>query len=178
MLGIDTDAIGADSLRIAAIVLLVPFGLWNQILRFIVRTLADAVQEGKAIPHGNTDLRTELTSSSCFATNDGTAMWLNQVDDLIRDAACIGICQNAFLAVQLTDHKKFLPPVRAQAQKACPRGDQSIICIKIPLDYPETSATLRSRSVQGIQQQTALAIRSVIAASEKRLLKRKQYPPR
>ncbi len=114
MLGIDLDAIGADSLGIAAVFLLVLFGLWNQILRFIVGTPADSVQEGKAIPRGNTDLRTELTSSSCFATNDWTAMWLNQVDDSIRDAACIGIYQNALLAVQLTDHKKFLPPVRAQ----------------------------------------------------------------
>jgi hypothetical protein len=32
--------------------------------------------------------------------------------------------------------------------------------------------------VQGIQQQTALAIRSLIAAGEKHLLKRKPQPPK
>lgn len=45
-------------------------------------------------------------------------------------------------------------------------------------DYPWASASPRSRSVQGVQQQTALAIRSVIAIIEKRRLKRKQKPPR
>ena len=40
------------------------------------------------------------------------------------------------------------------------------------LDYLFASATLRSCSVQGMQQQTALAIRSVIPASVKRRLKR------
>ncbi len=133
ILGVDIDAIGADSLGIAAVLLLVLLGLWNQILRFIVRTPADSVQKSKAIPHGNTDLRTKFASSSCFATNDGTNMWLNQVDDAVRDAACLKIQQDALLSVQLADHKKFLPPVRAQAQKICPRSDQSIDCIKIPL---------------------------------------------
>jgi hypothetical protein len=33
------------------------------------------------------------------------------------------IQQDALLTAQLTDHKKFLPPVRAQAPKACPSGD-------------------------------------------------------
>ena len=60
-------------------------------------------------------------------------MWLNQVDDAVRDAACLEIQQDALLSVQLTDHKEFLPPVLTQARKACPRGDQSIDCIKIPL---------------------------------------------
>ena len=46
--------------------------------------------------------------------------------------------------------------------------------IKLNLDYPQASATLRSRSVAGLQQQTALAMRSVIVAIEKRRLKRKQ----
>jgi hypothetical protein len=40
-------------------------------------------------------------------------MSLNQVDHLARDAACFGIHQDAFLSVQLIDHKQFLPPVRA-----------------------------------------------------------------
>jgi len=38
------------------------------------------------------------------------------------------------------------------------------IPVIINLDYPKASATLRSRSDSGIQQQTALAIRSVIPA--------------
>ncbi len=92
--------------------MLILFGLWNQILRFIVRTPADSVQEGKAFPHGNTDLRTEFASSSCFATNDGTNMSLNQVDDSVWDAACLKVQQDALLAVQLADHKKFLSPMR------------------------------------------------------------------
>ncbi len=133
LFGVNIDSIGADSLGIAAVFLFVLFSLWNQILRFVARTPADSVQEGKAIPHGNTDLRTEFASSSCFATNDGTNMSLNQVDDSVRDAACFGIHQDALLAVQLTDHKKFLPPVRAQARKGYPRSDQSIDCIKISL---------------------------------------------
>jgi hypothetical protein len=39
------------------------------------------------------------------------------------------------------------------------------------LDYP---ATLRSRSLNGMQQQAVLAIRAVILAIEKRRLNRKQ----
>ena len=46
------------------------------------------------------------------------------------------------------------------------------------LDYPYASATLMSFSGQGMQQQTAFAIRSVIAAIAKRLMKKKQKPPR
>ena len=46
------------------------------------------------------------------------------------------------------------------------------------LDYAQSSATLSACSGQGLHTQTALAIRSVIAAILKRLLKRKQKPPR
>jgi hypothetical protein len=106
----------------------------------MVRIQADSVQEGKAIPHRNTDRCTEFASSSCFATNDRTNMWLNQVDDSVRDPACMEIQQEALLEVQLTDHKKFRPPVRAQARKACTRDDQSINCIKIPLQRLELVA--------------------------------------
>lgn len=42
------------------------------------------------------------------------------------------------------------------------------------LGYPQDSAALSSRSMHGMQLQTAFAMRSVIATIEKRLLKRKQ----
>ena len=127
ILGVNIDSIGADSLEIAAVFLFVLFSLWNHILRCVARAPADSVQEGKAIPHINTDLCTEFASSSCISTNEGTNMSLIQVDNSVRDAACFGIHQDALLAVQLTDHKKFLPPVRAQARKACPEAIRASI---------------------------------------------------
>ena len=132
--------IGTDSLGIAAVFLLVLSGLWNQILRFIVRIPVDSMKEGKTIPHGNTDLCTELTSGSCFVSNDGSNLSLNQVDDADRDTACLELQQDALLAVQLIDHKKFLSPVRAQALKVCPSYDQSIDGIKIPLQIVELTS--------------------------------------
>ncbi len=84
------------------------------------------MKESKAIPHGNTDLRAEFTYGSCFATNDGSNVSLNKVDDAIGDAAHLGIEQDALLTVQLTDHEKFLPPMRLEARKACTRSDQSV----------------------------------------------------
>ena len=58
------------------------------------------------------------------------------------------------------------------------RGGTLLAVYNMALDYPQASANLRSRSVQGMQQQTALAIRSVISTIEKLRLKRKQKPPR
>ncbi len=94
------------------------------------------MKEGKAIPHRNTDLRTKFTCGSCFATNDGSNVSLNQVDYAIRNAACVAAQQVALLAVQLVDHEKSLPPMRLEARKACTRKDQSVDGIKISLDYP------------------------------------------
>ena len=56
VLGIDIDAISADSLGVTAVLLLVFLGLRDQVLRLIVRIPADPVQEGKAIAHRDTDL--------------------------------------------------------------------------------------------------------------------------
>ncbi len=98
------------------------------------------MKKGKAISHGNTDLRTKLTSGSCFATNDGTNMSLNQVDYAVRNAACLGIQQDLLLAVQLADHKKLLPPMRLQARKPCPRSDQGTDSITITLQVVELAS--------------------------------------
>ncbi len=59
-----------------------------------------------------------------------------------------------------------------EERRAVPRGER--MYGKDRRDHAYNAATLRSRSVQGIQQQTALAIRSFIAASERRRLKRKR----
>ena len=60
-----------------------------------------------------------------------------------------------------------------RAERAVSAAGHAIVDMA-DLDYPQTSATLRSRSVSGTQQQTAFAIRSVIPAIEKRRLTRKQ----
>ena len=44
----------------------------NQIFGLIVWIPADPMQEGKTIPHRNTDLGPKLNSSSCLATNHGS----------------------------------------------------------------------------------------------------------
>ena len=100
---------------------------------FIVWIPADPVQEGKSIPHGNTNLGAKLNSSSCLATNNRTNLPLNQVDDTVGEAVRRSVQQDALLAVQLADHEKFVPIMHLQARKACPRGDQDIDGIKIPL---------------------------------------------
>ena len=104
ILGVDINLIGADSLWITAVFLLVFLGLWNQVLSFIVWIPADPVQEGKAITHGDTNLGAKLKSSSCLATSNGTNLSLNQVDDTVGHVARLGVKQDALLAVQLTDH--------------------------------------------------------------------------
>ena len=91
ILGSDIDAVSADSLGVTAVFLLVFPGLRDQILRLIVRIPADPVQEGKAIPHRDTDLGPELHSRPCLAANNGPNMSLNQVDDAIRDASRLGV---------------------------------------------------------------------------------------
>jgi hypothetical protein len=94
ILDIDIDAIGANSLGVTAVFLLVFLGLRDQVLRLIVRIPADPVQEGKAIPHRDTDLGPKLHSRSCVAANNGTNMSLNQVDNAIGDASSLGAQQN------------------------------------------------------------------------------------
>jgi hypothetical protein len=44
---------------------------------------------------------------------------VNQVDDTVGHAACLGVKQDALLAVQLTNHLKFVPPMLRQARKLC-----------------------------------------------------------
>ena len=56
ILGIDIDAISADSLGLTAVLLLIFLGLRDQVLRLIVRIPADPVQECNAITHRDTDL--------------------------------------------------------------------------------------------------------------------------
>jgi len=71
VLGVDVDAISADSLRVATILLLVLLGLCNQVFSLVVWNPTDPVQEGKAILHGNTDLGPKLNSSSSLTTHHG-----------------------------------------------------------------------------------------------------------
>ena len=47
VLGVDVDTICADSLGVAAILLLVFLSLWNQVFGLVVWIPADPVQEGK-----------------------------------------------------------------------------------------------------------------------------------
>ena len=61
--GVDVDAISAYSLRVAAILLLVLLGLCNQVFSLVVWIPADPVQEGKAVPRGNTDLGPNSTAA-------------------------------------------------------------------------------------------------------------------
>ena len=63
ILGIDIDAISANSLGVTAVLLLVFLGLRDQVLRLIVRIPADLVQEGKAIPHRDTVLAPNSTAT-------------------------------------------------------------------------------------------------------------------
>lgn len=70
-LAFDVDAIRADSLGVAAVLLLVLFGFKNQVLGFVVWIQTDPVQEGKPITHGNTNLGTRLNRSSRLASTMG-----------------------------------------------------------------------------------------------------------
>ena len=56
VLGIDLDAIGAASLGVATILLLVFLSLWNQGFGLVVWIPADPVQEGNAVSHRHTNL--------------------------------------------------------------------------------------------------------------------------
>jgi hypothetical protein len=142
ILGVDVDAISADSLGVTAEFLLILLGLWNQVLGLIIWIPADPVQKSKAISHGDTNFGAKLNSSSCLAANNGTNLPLNQVDDAVGDAARLGVQQDALLAVQLADHEKFVPSMRHQARKPCPRSDQDIDSIKISLQVVELASHL------------------------------------
>jgi len=102
---VNINAISADLLRVAAILLLVLLGLCNQVISLIVWVPTNPVQEGKSIPDGNTNFGAKLNSSSCLATNNWSNMTLNQIDDAVGHAAVLGIEQDALLAVQLADHQ-------------------------------------------------------------------------
>ncbi len=133
ILGIDVDAIGTDSLGVTAVLLLVFLGLWDQVLRLIVRIPTDPVQEGKSIPNRDTDFSPKLNSRSCLAANSGTNPSLNQVDDAVGNAAHLGIQQDRLLSVQLADYEKLPPPMRPKGRKPCARVDQGVNSIKITL---------------------------------------------
>lgn len=140
ILGVDIDAIGADSLGVTAMFLLVFLGLRNQVLTLIVRIPVDPVQERKAITHRDTDLGHKFHSLPCHAANNGTNISLNQVDDAIGDATRLGVQQDRLLSVQLADHEKLSPPMRLKSRKPCTRGDQGINGIKISLQVIELTA--------------------------------------
>ena len=93
--------------------LLVFLGLWNQVLNFIECIPTDPVQEGKAIPHADTNLP-QAEALGARAPNSkaalaspramGRNLSLNQVDDTVGHAARLGVKQDVLLAMQLTDH--------------------------------------------------------------------------
>ena len=140
VLGVDVDTICADSLGVAAILLLVFLSLWNQVFGLVVWIPADPVQEGKAVSHRHTNFGAKLNSSSRLASNNGPYVSLNQVHNAIRHAARLGVQQDALLAVQLADHEQFLPPMGLQARKHCTKSDQGIDSIKIALQMVELTA--------------------------------------
>jgi hypothetical protein len=56
ILDVEINPIGADSLWITAVFLLLSLGFWNQVFSFIAWIPADPMQEGKAISNGDTHL--------------------------------------------------------------------------------------------------------------------------
>jgi hypothetical protein len=58
---------------------------------------------------------------------------------MCRDAARIGVHQDALLAVQFADHEKLVPPMHLEARKACRRSDQSVDGSKISLQIVSLS---------------------------------------
>ena len=95
------------------------------------------MQEGKAIPHRNTDFGAKLNSSACLAANHRPNLSLHQIDNAVGDAARLGVKQDGLLAVQLADHKQFAPPMGLQAGKHCARASQCIESLKISLQIVE-----------------------------------------
>ena len=105
VLGDDIDAISSYSLRAAAILLLVLPGLCNKVFSLVVWIPTDPAQEGKAVPHGNTDYGPKLNGSSYLTTNNRSNMSLNQVDNAVGHAAALGVEKDTLLAVRLADHE-------------------------------------------------------------------------
>jgi hypothetical protein len=56
---------------------------------------------------------------------------LNQVDEAVGDAACLGVKQDRLFSVHLADYQKLPPPMHLRSQKLCAIGNQSINDIKI-----------------------------------------------
>ena len=97
ILGIDVDAICTYAFGVAAIILLVFYGLSNQVSSFVVGVPADPMEEWEAILHRDADLCSELNSSTCLATNDWPHLALNQIDQPIWDATRFAMDQNTLL---------------------------------------------------------------------------------
>jgi hypothetical protein len=131
VLGVDLDAIGADSLWIAAIALFVLLGLCNQVFRLLVGVPDDPVQKGKAIPEGNTDIGTKLDSSSGLVTNNRSNMSLNQIDDTIRHAAGLGVQQVALLTVQSLITSSLRHQWGFKAERLAPQSIRASITLRL-----------------------------------------------
>jgi hypothetical protein len=101
VLGIDVNAISANSFRVATIVLFVLLGLGNQILAFVVGIPTKPMQERKSIANRNTDFGSEFDSSPCLSANNGPYQPLHQIDKTIRDAPGLAVGQNGLLPVEL-----------------------------------------------------------------------------
>jgi hypothetical protein len=132
ILGVDIHAIGADSLGVEAMLLLIVLDLLDQVLSLVVRIPADPMQESKAIPHIVT-VSPKLNSRFCLATNYGANLSLKQVHDAVRDAARLGDQQDHLLSVDLADYEKLPLPMHLKDRKFCARCDQDIHGVKVSL---------------------------------------------
>jgi hypothetical protein len=110
VLGVEINAIGADTLRIAAIVTLVFLGLGNQIITFVVGIPADSVQKWKSILNRDTDLPQaealratvpNLTAAIALAlaAHNRPHPALHQAHKPIRDAPRIVMEENSLLTI-------------------------------------------------------------------------------
>ena len=97
ILGVDVDAICTYAFGVAAVILLVFFGLSNQVSPFVVGVPADPMEEREAILNRDANLCPELNSSTCLATNDWPHLALNQIDQPIWDATRFAMDQNTLL---------------------------------------------------------------------------------
>lgn len=66
------------------------------------------MMKAKNIHQSNAELRIEIRSNSCMATNVGLNLSQKLVDDSLRDAASLDDQKDALSEIQLTDHAKFL----------------------------------------------------------------------
>jgi hypothetical protein len=142
VLGVDINAIGADTLWLAAIIAFAFLSPCNQITTFVVVISANSVQKWKSILNRDIDspqveaLRgygVKFNCCPCLAAHNRPDPALHQAHKPIREAPRIAMEENSLLTIQLTVSQGLLPLVLLEARKACPSCDQSIDGCQIPL---------------------------------------------